>query len=68
MFYVKNLPRWERVSRVVASVGIGAAALAEWPGMTGWLVAGSAAGILLTGLVGFCPMCAMVGRRPPDRP
>lgn len=29
----------------------------------GWVLAGSALGFVLAGLVGFCPMCAMVGRR-----
>jgi hypothetical protein len=32
-------------------------------GMWGSLLAVSAAGIVASGLFGFCPMCAMVGRR-----
>ncbi|NVM76882.1 hypothetical protein FHW83_002683 [Duganella sp. SG902] len=63
MFYVKNVPTWERVLRVVMGVIVAAAALALLGGMWGTLVAASAAGIVASGLFGFCPMCAMVGRR-----
>ncbi len=62
-FYVKNVPGWERVLRVVAGTAAGAFALYSFAGPTGWLLAGSAIGIAVSGLVGFCPMCAMVGRR-----
>lgn len=63
MFYVKNVPTWERVLRVVMGVIVAAAALALLGGMWGTLVAAPAAGIVASGLFGFCPMCAMVGRR-----
>ena len=62
-FYVKNVPGWERALRLVLGGGAAAFALYSFPGPMGWLLAGSAAGIAVTGLVGFCPMCAMVGRR-----
>lgn len=63
MLYVKNVPAWERVLRVL--VGSGAAALALWavPGPAGWLLSAGAAGLVASGLLGFCPACAMVGRR-----
>ena len=63
MFYVKNVPGWERVLRVLAG-GLAAA--------FGWLALGGAAGVALalgaagiagSGLFGFCPMCALLGRR-----
>ena len=60
MFYVKNVPGWERVLRVVVGLIVAAGALG---GVWGTLLALSAAGIVASGLVGFCPMCAMVGRR-----
>ncbi len=63
MFYVKNVPVLERVLRVALGVGVAGAAMYLLGGLTGMLVAGSALGIALTGLFGFCPMCAMVGRR-----
>ena len=62
-FYVKNVPGWERVLRIVAGSGAAAFALYSIAGPMGWLLAASAAGIAISGLVGFCPMCAMVGRR-----
>lgn len=62
-FFVPNVPPWERALRIavaVAGVVVGLIALSSpWS----WLVAGSAAGFGLTGVVGFCPMCALAGRR-----
>lgn len=63
MFYVKNVPNWERVLRVVAGLIAMAAGYGVLGGMWGTLIAVSAAGIVASGLFGFCPMCAMVGRR-----
>lgn len=67
MFYAKNLPGWERALRIVmglaalvyAAIGWGTAGfgLAVAIGLMGAMFA-------LTGLFGFCPMCAMVGRKP----
>lgn len=63
MVYVKNVPNAERVLRVVAGVVVAAGGLMLLGGMTGWLVAASAAGLVASGLFGFCPACAMVGRK-----
>jgi hypothetical protein len=63
MFYVKNVPTWERVLRVVVGLIAVYAGFALLGGLWGTVVAISAAGIVASGLVGFCPMCAMVGRR-----
>ena len=66
MFYTKNLPAWERAARVVGGIvmalcGVTAPGLA---GTTVGLVVAAAGGMtLLTGFFGFCPACAMVGRR-----
>lgn len=62
-FYIKNVPGWERGLRLLLGAAGAALALYTVAGPMGWLLAASAAGIALTGLVGFCPMCAMVGRR-----
>jgi hypothetical protein len=62
-FYAKNVPTWERLARVAISLAVivyGFSLPAPWS----WLMTGAAAGFALTGLVGFCPACAMVGRRP----
>lgn len=63
MFYVKNVPTWERVLRVVAGLIAVAVGLQVVGGAIGMLLAVSAAGIVASGLFGFCPACAMVGRR-----
>ena len=63
MWYVKNVPGWERVLRVVAGIAAVAWALSQLSGALGWAVAAAAAGIVVSGLVGFCPACALVGRR-----
>jgi len=64
MFHVKNVPVWERVLRLV----VGAAALVfvamNWGTSSLSVAIGVTGAVLaLTGLVGFCPMCAMVGRK-----
>lgn len=64
MFYVKNVPGWERTVRIVMGLmAIGYAAM-NW-GASGLSVAMGVMGTMLamTGLIGFCPMCAMVGRK-----
>lgn len=65
MFYFKrNLPTWERVTRILAGAAVGAAVAG---GLTTdsvtWLALATAATLVLTAFVGFCPACAMVGRR-----
>ncbi|WP_284616488.1 YgaP family membrane protein [Aquabacterium humicola] len=63
MLYVKNVPGWERVLRVVGG-GCGAvAALLLLPAPTSWLVAAGVGGLVVSGLLGWCPACAMVGRK-----
>lgn len=66
MIYTKNVPGWERVARITMGViGLVFAAL-NWGGSAMAVGVGVMAAMLaLTGLVGFCPMCAMVGRRLP---
>lgn len=63
-WYVKNVPVGERVLRVVGGVGGAVAAVLLVPGVLGWGLGAAVAGFAVTGLVGFCPMCAMVGRKP----
>lgn len=65
MIYVKNLPAWERWARGIFGISLamfGATAL--WSSPIGWVLMGSGVIALSTGFVGFCPMCAMVGRKP----
>jgi hypothetical protein len=64
MFYVKNVPNWERVLRLIAGVIALAFAAINWGTFSMAVGAGIMGAVLaMTGLVGFCPMCAMVGRR-----
>jgi hypothetical protein len=63
MFYAKNVPGWERVVRVILGVVVVALSLALLKGVLGIVVAIAAAGIVVSGLVGFCPACAMLGRK-----
>lgn len=63
MFYVKNVPGWERVLRVLAGLLVAMVAVRMAPGAWGWGIAAASLGVVVSGLVGYCPMCAMVGRR-----
>jgi Protein of unknown function (DUF2892) len=67
MFYFKrNLPRWERALRTAAGLGaltLAAALGLQTSGAVFWSLIAVAVALVLTGLVGFCPACAMVGRR-----
>jgi hypothetical protein len=63
MFYVKNVPTWERIVRVIIGLIAVVAGIELVGGTWGLLLAVSAAGIVASGLFGFCPACAMVGRR-----
>jgi hypothetical protein len=68
MFYAKNLPRWERITRVAAGLlmalcGFLGPGLAGTP--VGLMMAAAGGMTLLTGFFGFCPACALVGRRLP---
>ena len=65
MFFIKrNLPVWERFLRIAAGAAV------AWMlfsgllvGMMYWAGLATAATLVLTAFVGFCPACAMVGRR-----
>ncbi len=63
MFYIKNLPRWERMLRLGAGAAVVVYALLNMSGPLGWAVLAGGAGMALTGVFGFCPACALAGRR-----
>ena len=63
MFYIKNLPMWERAMRVGAGIVAISYALLNSDGMFGWVVIAIGAGIAVSGVLGFCPACALAGRR-----
>ena len=67
MFYRKNLPGWERAMRVIAGLVLIAWGLLAFPAMPlGYAITAGGATAILTGFFGFCPMCAMVGRKLPS--
>jgi hypothetical protein len=63
MLYVKNLPTWERTLRVAGGLALAGAAWVWVPGIWGTVLAASALGTAVSGVLGFCPACAMVGRK-----
>ena len=68
MFYQKNLPLWERALRVLGG-GIAIAGILSLS-LSGWLSAlliASAGAFLFFGFIGFCPLCAVAGRKPVAR-
>lgn len=67
MLYRKNIYRWEQWSRVVAGGGMIVFGLAFAGGALGYVVAVAGAMLAVTGFVGWCPACAMVGRRLKER-
>ena len=68
MLYIKNVPIWERWMRAMAGVAmlLGGPILLHGQAL-GWLIAGAGVVGALTGLIGYCPMCAMVGRKQSPR-
>lgn len=64
----KNVPVWERVVRVLMGVMMIGGGLLMWPGS--WMGYGAAAAgamMIGTGMMGFCPMCAIGGRTLPGK-
>ena len=64
----KNVPIWERVVRIMMGVMMIAGGLMVWKGS--WMGYGAAAaGVMMigTGMMGFCPMCAIGGRTLPGK-
>jgi DUF2892 family protein len=67
MIFAKNLPTWERLLRILVGGAAFAYGLLAAPSVIVMAIA-MAAGVTLivTNLIGFCPACAMIGRRPLD--
>lgn len=64
MWYQKNLPTWERYLRLLSAVFM---ASCSWHfGMTpvGWIFGIAAFVTVITGLIGYCPMCQLSNRKP----
>lgn len=63
MIYVKNLPLWERLLRFGFGMAAAVYAALNIGGALGWAIAAGGVGAVLTGIFGFCPACALAGRR-----
>lgn len=65
MFHVQtNLPAWERGGRIALAALVAAGTIfGPLTGPLAWACGAVAATLLLTAVFGFCPACAMVGRR-----
>jgi Protein of unknown function (DUF2892) len=64
MFFRKNIYTWEQGLRIVASaVLVAYSALAMPASILSYSLIAGGIGFGLTGAFGFCPMCAIVGRR-----
>jgi hypothetical protein len=60
-FYRKNIGGMHQVARIAVGIAVTVAAFVYFTGAMAWLVAFGGAGLALTGLVGYCPMCALAG-------
>jgi len=64
MFYTKNVPVWERVLRITLGLGLTLYVILGQPSMFISVISiASAVFVVVTGFVGWCPMCALVGRK-----
>jgi hypothetical protein len=60
-FYRKNIGSLDQVLRLAVGLAAAIAAFIYFSGWLALLIAVSGVGLALTGIVGYCPMCAMVG-------
>ena len=64
MLYTKNIPGWERSLRIMLALACAAFAVMFWgESLLAVIAAATGATLAVTGLFGFCPGCAMIGRR-----
>jgi hypothetical protein len=67
MFYRKNIYHWEQWSRLVVGIAMAGLAMVFVGGVPGYMIAAMGIGIAVTGVIGWCPACAMIGRRLKER-
>jgi Protein of unknown function (DUF2892) len=64
VFYRKNVPSRERLIRIAAGLAMIACGMLGLPGLAiGYLIACTGVVTLITGFVGYCPACAIAGRK-----
>ena len=67
MLYRKNLYSWEQMLRLIGGVAMAGGGLWFLPGWPGYVVAAIGVATAVTGIFGYCPACAMIGRKPVNR-
>ena len=64
MFYIKNVPVAERIARAITGIALIAYVILGHPTLLITAISlASAAFVIVTGFLGWCPMCALVGRK-----
>ncbi len=63
MFYRKNLPLWERGVRLAGAALMGLCAIQFAGTPVGWAFGIMGALFAVTSIAGFCPLCAIAGRK-----
>jgi hypothetical protein len=64
MSFTRNVPAWERALRALLGIALLiAAAAVPFAGWMLWTALAAGATMVVTAFAGFCPACAMVGRR-----
>jgi hypothetical protein len=64
MMFKRNVPGWERALRAACGAALlVAAAVLPMTGWPLWAVLAGSAGLLGSAAMGFCPACALAGRR-----
>jgi hypothetical protein len=63
MLYPKNVPNPERVLRVIAGIALIGLGLSAHNLIVVGLMLASAVFIIGTGFIGWCPACALIGRK-----
>jgi len=67
MFYRKNVFAWEQIVRLAAGVTLIGGGLLYAAGWLAYMVVALGLYVALTGVFGYCPACAMIGRKPVDK-
>lgn len=60
-FYRRNIGRGHQAARLVLALGLIAAGFLLFSGMSAWAIAVTGIAMALTGIVGWCPACALAG-------
>ncbi len=64
MWYRKNIYQWEQAIRVIGGLAFAAYAIYAFPAsLLSYVLIASGIFFAMTGIVGWCPMCAVAGRR-----